>query len=120
MINLPPKILLAPEREIIQFICHNFDGEKGDEFIVCFENEVVVYDNDFVALKKIPINPNYRKLQFIGNTMGYINQFDELVIVNKGEVSVVEDAINFRFDTHKNQTRILVEGKNNIKLLLNN
>ena len=110
-------ILLSPQKRITQFFFLDWDKDGQKEFILSFDDEVVIYGQDLIIKDRIILPTSYTILKVWEEGVSYINEIDELVIRLNGKNHLIENTEAYELDVVKNRLRVLVKYGNDIKLL---
>ena len=110
-------ILFSPSKKIKQFFYFDFDGDKNKDFILVFDNELIVYGQDLRILKKFELPNTLNQLSIWEGGFGYINQFGDLTLIQGEDTKLIEGADSFRVDFYKNTKRVIIRGDNSLKLI---
>lgn len=113
----PVSILLSPQKRITQFFFVDWDKDGQKEFVLAFDDEIVIYGQDLIIKDRIILPTSYTKLKVWEEGVSYINEINELVIRLKEKNHLVEKAEAYELDVVKNRLRVLVKYGNDIKLL---
>lgn len=115
--NANPIKLIQSDQKIRDFSYLDYDEDGSPDFVLIFDNEILVYNQDMVLIKKIELPKNVEKVKVFKGGYAFVNQFGDLSLTRKEDIKIINGVDEYRIDFYKSTLRILIIRNKEFKLL---
>jgi hypothetical protein len=109
--------LIQADQQITGFSYLDYDGDNNPDFVLIFDNKILVYSQDMVVIQKIELPKNVGKVTVFKGGYAFVNQFGDLSLTQKDSIKIINGVDEYRIDFYKNTLRVLIVRNKEFKLL---